>query len=96
MCFESPLLKNDLVIGSFAIEHPSKTGQLSRESLLVSLPSEFIPTKTIPITLNIICNSDNHYERSGFIQTDGTVKLNGVGIFTDDIRWVCSNFSYII
>ena len=86
----------NLVIGTFAIEHPSKTGQLSRESLLVSLPSEFIPTKTIPITLNIICNSDNHYERSGFIQTDGTVKLNGVGIFTDDIRWVSSNFSYII
>ena len=86
----------NLVFGTFAIEHPSKTGQLSREALLVSLPSEFIPSKTIPITLNIICNSDEHYERSGFIQDDGTVKLNGVGIFSDDIRWVCSNFSYII
>ena len=86
----------NVVFGSFAIEHPSKTGQLSRDSSLVSLPSEFIPSETIPITLNIICNGDNHYERSGFIDSNGNVKLIGVGIFSDDIRWVCSSFSYII
>ena len=86
----------NLVFGTFAIEHPSKTGQLSRDALLVSLPDEFIPSKTIPIVLTVICNGDNHYERSGFIESNGKVKLNGVGIFSDDIRWVCSNFSYII
>lgn len=35
----------NIVFGTFAIEHPSKTGQLTRDALLVSLPPSLHPQK---------------------------------------------------
>lgn len=87
----------NIVMGTFAIEHPAKTGQLSRASYLVQIPEKYRPSKTVAITINIICEgTDNHYERTAFVNIDGRVQMQGVGIFTDDIRWITSSFSYVV